>query len=246
MAVKDAYLAGVLAHVPETERGKAEAAIQALEEGGLRQADYSRLAAEAKAAQDRFDALYASNLDWLETRKAGLEELDTLRGEVTELRKRPATADLPKDVLTAKDLDTRIGTLEREALGAITEFNTLSLQHYQQFGEVLDLNKLMADKRVQQIGLRGVYQDLYKEPIKAKADAAQAARDEAIREEGRKAERERIAGAQHPYPVSGNEPSALDAIEAARGGKQVAVSTVDDMAAAYHRLSETRAGTAAR
>src|SRR3954465_11424273 len=121
MAVKDTFLAGVLAHVPETERGKAEAAIQALEEAGLRQSDYSRLAAEATAAKDRFEGLYASNLEWLETRKAGLEELDTLRGEVTELKKRPAVGEVPKDMITAKDLDTRIGTLEREALGAITE-----------------------------------------------------------------------------------------------------------------------------
>lgn len=246
MAIKDTFLAGVLAHVPEGDRGKVEAAIQALEEGGLRQSDYSRLAAEAKATQDRFEGLYSSNLEWLETRKAGLEELDGLRLKVTELEKRPAVgADLPKDLLTQKQLDERIGVLEREALGAMTEFNTLALQHYQQFGEVLDLNRLMADPRAQKIGLRGVYQDLFKEPIKAKADAAQATRDEAIREEGRVAERARLASSTHPYPVSGNEPSALDAIEAARGGKQVTAVTVDDMAAAYAKLGDTRAGAGA-
>jgi hypothetical protein len=247
MALKSAYLTGILAHVPEAERGKAETELQALEDGGLRQNDYSRLAAEAKAEKDRFDQLYQSNLAWLEERKEGLQELDTLRAKVADLEKRPATGavELPKDVITEKVLGDRIDVLERQALGAITEFNTLSLQHYQNFGEVLDLNRLMSDKRVQQIGLRGVYQDLYKDQIKAKTDAAQAARDEAIREEGRKAERERLAGAQHPYPVSGNEPSALDAIEAARGGKQVTVTSVDDMAANYSRLSSERAGAGA-
>lgn len=245
MPVKDQFLAGVLAHVPEADRGKAEAALVALEEGGLRQADYSRLAAEARAAQERFDALYQQNTEWFEARRADLAELDTLRAKVADTTKveKPLVADLPKDVITKKELETILDQTERGAVGFIAEANSLSMQHFKEFGEILNITDLLADKRVQQIGLKGVYQDKFKDQITAKAAAAQAAHDATIREEGAKAERERLASTQHPYPVVGNEPSALDAIEAARSGKSPEVKSIDAIAAEYARLSAARTGS---
>lgn len=245
MAVKDAYLAGVLALLPEAERGKAETRLTELEEGELRQKDYSTKVAEARAAQERFDKLYGENTTWFEERRADLAELDTLRAKVAELAANPKAADLPKDLVTKKDLDLFTDTLERGAVGFIAQANVLALEHYKAFGEVLDITDLMADKRIQQIGLKGVYADKFAPQLKAKVDAAQTARDAAIREEGAKLERERLASAQHPYPVVGNEPSALDAIEAARTGKQPEVKSVDAMASEYARLSGVRAGVGA-
>lgn len=245
MPVKDAFLAGVLAHVPEADRGKAEAALQALEEGGLRQSDYSKLAQEAREAKERFDALYGSNTEWFEEKKAALAETDALRLKVTELEKRPLEgkpADLPADLIRKADLEKILGETERGAVGFIAESNMLSMQHFQQFGELLNINDLLADKRVQQIGLRGVYADKYKEPIAAKAAAAKAAEETKLREEGAAAERAKFANRQTPYPVMGNEPSALDALEAARAsGQAPVVKTVEDMAAEYARLTGVRA-----
>lgn len=77
MPVKDAFLAGILAHVPEADRSKADAALEALEKDGLRQADYSKLANEASEAKAKFDKLYEANTEWYESRKVDLAELDT-------------------------------------------------------------------------------------------------------------------------------------------------------------------------
>jgi hypothetical protein len=249
MALKSAFLTGILAHVPEADRGKAETELDALEKGSLRQSDYSKLADEAKTAQDRFDALYAANTEWFETRKAELAEVDTLRTRLAAAEKAPVVAstslEIPADVVRKADLDKMFETTERGAVAFIAEANILAVKHFKEFGDVLDITKLLADKRVQQIGLQGVYAEQFKEPIAAKAKAAEDARAESFREEGRMTERERIARTRQPYPVVGNEPSALDAIEASRTGEKPVVKSLDDMAAEYARLSGGRAGATA-
>lgn len=246
MALKSAYLTGILAHIPEGERGKAEAEFEALEKGGLRQSDYSKLADEAKAAQDRFDALYAANTEWFETRKAELSEVDALRTKVADLEKRPAvgTVDLPKDLITKKELIDTIAALERDAAGFIADSGLLSLQHFQQFGEVLNTRELLADKRVSTLGIQGVYAEKYKDQIAAKAKAVEDAKAETLRKEGYDKARAEFSN-RPPYPVVGNEPSALDAIEAARSGEKPAVKSLDEIAAEYARLGATRAGASA-
>jgi autotransporter translocation and assembly factor TamB len=114
------------------------------------------------------------------------------------------------------------------------------MEHYAQFGKVLDANLLLKDKRVQQLGIRGVYQDVFKEDLAAKAKAAEDAKIEVIRKEERDKIRAEMANAQAPYPVTGNEPSTLDALEAARAGTQVPVGkTVEQMAGEYVRLGTT-------
>jgi len=254
MPVKDPllvqYIAGVLAAVPEAERGKVEARLIELEEGGLRQADYSKLSAEAQKAKQQFDALYAQNMDWFETRKADLAELDTLRqkvaaGDPNPHPPNPTPTTIPADAITKKQLEDHLATMERGAVGFIAESNVLALKHYKDFGEVLNITELLADPRVQQIGLQGVYQAKFAEQIKTKADAAQAARDEALRKEGADKARAELAASRHPYPVVGNEPSSLDALEAAQAGQKPTVKSLDDIAAEYSRLSTSRMGASA-
>jgi len=255
MPVKDPllaqYIAGVLAAVPEADRGKVEARLIELEEGGLRQADYSKLSAEAQKAKQQFDALYAQNMDWFETRKADLAELDTLRQKVAAGDRTPTPTPtptpttVPADAITKKQLEDHLASMERGAVGFIAESNVLALKHYKDFGEVLNITELLADPRVQQIGLQGVYQAKFAEQIKTKADAAQAARDEALRKEGADKARAELAASRHPYPVVGNEPSSLDALEAAQAGQKPTVKSLDDIAAEYSRLSASRMGAPA-
>lgn len=245
MPVKDAFLAGVLAHVPEADRGKAEATLVALEEGGLRQADYSKLTAEAQNAKAKFDELYTKNTEWFQERQADLADLDALRVEHADLKTKVTTGGagdgrpLP-DAITKKQFDDTLAETERGAVSFIAEANGLTLKHFKEFGEVLDIADLLKDKRVQQIGLRGVYADTFKDQLKAKADAAEAARVDAIRKDERTKVLAEVAGSHHPYPVVGNESSSLDAIEAARAGQSPAVKTVEDMAREYARLSAAR------
>ena len=247
MALKSAFLSGILAHIPEADRGKAEAELAELEAGSLKQADYSRLSNEATAAKQKFDDLYTKNTEWFAEKQAALVERDQLALKVTELEKRPThgtVAEIPADVIRKGDLDKRFQEMEQGAVSVIALIPQLTLRHFTQFNEVLDTSKLLADPRVQQIGILGVYNDLYKDQIKAKADAAQAAHDEQLRQEGATRARAEWAGSRHPYPVVGNEPSALDEIEAARAGKAPVPRTADEMAHEYLRLSEKRVSAA--
>ncbi len=74
--------------------------------------------------------------------------------------------------------------------------------------------------------------------------AADDAKADALRKEGYDKARTELASRTHPYPVVGNEPSALDAIEAAvrSGDGKVSVKSLDDIAAEYARLGASRLG----
>jgi hypothetical protein len=243
MPVKDPFLAGVLATIPEGERAKAEARLIELEEGGLRQADYSRLSAEAQAAKRAADDLLAQNQAWFTEREAALKEVDTLRARVSN----PTTVTEvkpPEGMVTVKDFTDRLVRMEQEAVGYIAESQMLTLKHFKEFGEVLNVNELVTDPRAQKIGIQGVYAEKYKEQIAAKAKAADDARAEAFRVEGEKRAIERMAAQRGPgYPVTGNEPSSLDALEAARAaGTKVTEVSIDQMSAELARLSAARLG----
>lgn len=253
MPLKSPFLTGVLSHVPEGERGKAETELIALEEGSLRQADYSKLSSEARTTKENFEALHAKNLDWFEANKAALDEAAGLRTKVTELEAKVGTA-APGTTsgLTKEDLDKHVNAAlaetERGAVSFITESNKLGMEHFKTFGDVLDLAPLLADKRIQQIGLRAVYNEVYKPQLTEKSNVAIKAREDALREEGRQAERTALAGKTHPYPVVGNEHSSLDAIEAARAagdGKVAVGKSADELASEYVRLQGQRTGAPA-
>lgn len=258
---KDPKLAGseflreTLALLPAEKRAPLEAlladadaaaALTKIGEGALRQSDYDRQMDTARTAQTRADALYESNTAWFTEHKAALTELDSLRTrlaavEVPDPNAVPAAAKLPDNVLTREQFNGEIDKLERGAVGFMDELTDLKFQHYRDFNEVLDTRTLLADKRVQQIGLKGVYQETYKEKLTAKSTAAQTARDEAIRKDAVLAYQREQAGSHAPYPVRGNEPSTLDGLEAA-AGKPVVGKSADEMVSEYARLGAARAG----
>lgn len=86
-----------------------------------------------------------------------------------------------------------------------------------------------------------MYAETFKDQLATKLKATEDAKADAFRKEGYDKARTEYAS-RPPYPVIGNEPSALDAIEAARSGQQPAVKTVDDFAAEYARLQGVRVG----
>jgi hypothetical protein len=149
----------------------------------------------------------------------------------------------PTKVVTPESLAQTIAETERGAVAFFTDLNALSLQHFQQFGEILDTTKLITDKRVQQIGLRGVYAEVHKAQLDDRAAKQAKAAEDTIRAD----ERTKVLAAQasqhHPYPVRGNEPSSLDGIEAQRTGQAPTTKSVDDLVNEYARLSASRVGS---
>jgi len=94
---------------------------------------------------------------------------------------------------------------------------------------------------VQQIGIVGVYREVHKPQLDARAAKLAADAEEKIRADERQKMAVSQASQHHPYPVRGNEPSTLDRFE--RTSDQAPkVATVDDMANEYARLSAVRSG----
>jgi hypothetical protein len=193
------------------------------------------------------DGLYESNKAWFEQKQAELQELDQLRTRLAATTTATTTTTTPvvdpSKVVTPESLAQTIAETERGAVAFFTDLNALSLQHFQQFGEILDTTKLITDKRVQQIGLRGVYAEVHKAQLDDRAAKQAKAAEDTIRAD----ERTKVLAAQasqhHPYPVRGNEPSSLDGIEAQRTGQAPTTKSVDDLVTEYARLSASRVGS---
>lgn len=219
----------------------------------LRQDDYSRsmneLGTQRQTLQTKeaeAQALYDSNRLWFEQKQADLAELDRLRQGIVKPANGAPDPAKPADpnYLTKEAFTSALAETERGAVAFFNDLNTLSLQHYQQFGEILDTNRLLTDKRVQQLGLRGVYADLHKPQLDERAARIRQEAEDKIRLDERTKVLASQASQHHPYPIRGNEPSTLDALEAARtAGHPFQAKTVDEMAQEYARLSASRATT---
>jgi hypothetical protein len=227
-----------------------EAGLVTLGNNVLRQDEFSRSMNELGSKKAEADGLYQSNKDWFDQKQKDLEELDALRKQVaagtgnghgTTGTGTTGTTTPPVGI-TKEELDRTLALTEQGAVAFFTDLNSLSLQHFQQFGEVLDTTKLITDKRVQQIGLRGVYADQHKEQLDARAQKSRQDAEDKIRLDERQKVLAAQASSQHPYPIRGNEPGTLDALEAARTGSTPQPKSVDDLVNEYARLNAGRAG----
>src|SRR5688572_17814965 len=203
------FLEQVLAHVPDDQRDAARAALlaskEALQEVGngvLRQSDYSR---NMNAVSE-----YKSQLDtWFEENKALITRAATTPAS-------PAVtppAEPNANFLTRDDMVKELQTREQAAIAAIVTTNELGARHYAAFQEPLDIRGLMADPDISKLGLQGVYDKVHGSRHAERAKQAEQARIDKLVNEKLAEERKRFTA--HPYPVTGRESSALDAIEAA-------------------------------
>lgn len=132
---------------------------EVLGEHGLLRDDYSRLADEAKAQNDRSIAMYNDNLKWREDNAVafsrGTEALTTLErmkaagvdlsvvgdGDGGESKKRT----IPPDVISKEDFAKAIRQTEVQGLTLMTTLSTLQGKHMKEFGgEPLDTGEVVA------------------------------------------------------------------------------------------------------
>lgn len=129
----------------------------------------------------------------------------------------PATAAFTLDDVKKEAAKLAEGIVAREMDGAAKYFDVilnLNTDHVKEFGEKLDIAALRAHPEVAQIGIMGVYEKIHGPKVREKREAAAKAATEAREAEIRADERRKVAKeSPGPYPVSGREPSVLDAIK---------------------------------
>lgn len=245
-----AFLDSVLAKLPENLRADAEKAFTAPEaadaltvigDGVLARADYSKkmddLASKEAVVLEDFER----NQTWFEQNKERLGKVETLEATIARLQgqkppedKKPDPPTAPDGYVTRDDLLKIINEREQGFAGFSGLTNTLSVKHYADFHEVLDMNAVIAHATKKRLPLLDGYKDLYAEQIKAKADAEEKARIDKLVEERLTEEKKKLS---QPFPLRNQQPSVLDVIEQKGDPSQY---TADAAAAEYERLQAAR------
>lgn len=150
--------------------------------------------------------------------------------------------ELPAGALTEEQLQAAITEERGNFLGFQRDQNRLMREHFEKFKEILNIEPLLTNPRVREIGLAGVYQETYKDQLKKVEDDAIAANEARIRADER--QKVQASNTQIPYPsVTGsNAGSPLDALKPpVEGGGPV----VDAAVTEYNRLQAVRNGAPA-
>lgn len=143
--------------------------------------------------------------------------------------------------VTEEALRDKMQELTNNLLGYDSDKSDLTTRHFNAFKELLDVGPLLRHPKIRDIGLRGVYDEVYKEKLAAHATAVDKAKEDAIRADERA---KTLASAQAmPYvsPTGVSSGSPLDALKPA----DAAGPLVDQAVTEYNRLQTARVGSAA-
>lgn len=261
------FLAGVLQRLSPEDRQKGEeliaqmkalgggAVVTAVGDGVLAQSEFSsqmdRLNADraaVEAAQAELEAVrvqqqetYRQQTEWWQGNQANLQELERLRkAGMSNGNGHAQPAAVPKGVVTEEQLEAFRRDLTGAFLGFDQDKSALQREHFQMFGEIPDLSPLLQHPQIRDVGLKGVYQQVFKDRLDAHAKAEEKKREDAIRADERRKLLE--SQATMPYPMAGEAAfeagSPLDAL--------TKTDQVADAASAHYRqiLSERAAGRA--
>ncbi len=249
--------------------GTAETAAEYVASHVLRQEDYSRSMNEGAEAttkkQGELDALVASlqgergRLDeWWKVNEPVLKEAKLLKDAgkwpgsptptpvptvVDPLKPAPTPTPVLVDAnrpLTQADLDARLKQFGEEALPIMSMIPKLSLEHFKTFEEVLDVDTLTKHPKLPELGLMGVYQEVYKEKLDKIVADAETAKIDAAKDEGRKEAREEILKSSGPpYAFMGQTPTApIDLLAQPADVQKAAIDAADPAALAQQYMQK--------
>lgn len=203
------------ANLPEDQKAILQSALsntivaKRLEEGTLRQSDYSRLTAEAQTVKTQAKAYYDELVAW----KA--QEAQRLEAERVALANpNPNPSDSTIDYLSKADFNVELQKLQEGAIGYLSTINNTSINHFKEFGETLDTNAVL--KKAKEDGTNYViaYERLVQPRREEKTKAEFEAR---ITRERKEAVAEALANASLPTAqtntMNGGIPHVLDAIK---------------------------------
>lgn len=233
------YLKQVLALIPEAQRTavqealSADASVEALgspfveaeSAAEVRIAEATKVKNETLAYKQNLDKWYADTQGTFGKQQAELEA--KLKAAAANPNPDPeGTPKLPANLVTKEDLTKQVADMiaasERGGMGAIAYFATLGVNHFQKFGEALDVNQLVANATQAGKTVPAYYQEMIA-PRLAEMDKKSALEQEA---KIRKDEREKVQAElrkqdghrAYPLPGSGTEdPSTLGGLTKSNG-----------------------------
>lgn len=244
-----AFAAGVLQHLPDALRTQMESFLESpdatgfltdMGNGALRQSDYSRHLNEVQAQRGALDKWHKELTQWVND-----QGNDAPIAPVATPATQPATPATTAG-LTREDFQDAVAAEfgRRETFYATFTADAVRLaqQHYQMFGETLDINQILQHPRLGELRMDGAYQDLFKDQLaarNAKIEAEKLQKLEAeIRAKVVSELRQNPAGGGLPYPV-GSAPSPLDHLTPQ--GQTPQAFDPNAVAAAYEQLVASKA-----
>lgn len=210
----------------------AQEALDLVGSGTMLQADYSRMANEVKVGEEKNKTWKTQLDDWWNAKNAELNKL-TVDNALLREGRTPAGEGEPEPAAAAaaaaaalrtpavdltgyvkkedveRTINERVTAASQQVVPLVTVLNKLSMQHYKDFGEILDTDALVAHARATQTPLdKGAYESFAKDKLDEKAKKKHDEEIAAARKAG--AEEARAAIQTTPYPIgSPNEPTTL-------------------------------------
>lgn len=250
-------LAGVFEALPEDLRTQAKTvfeseqaakAVDVLGAGALRHDDYSRQADKARQTQEAAEARQAELEAWFAPRKAVLTKYDELVEAGTikpgdPLPLQTPSADITKPNGSTPDLSKVVTqddfrAAQGDVLGLFAVVTPMVARHLHEFNEVLDVESLLKHPKVHQVGLKAVYEEVYRDRYQKKTEEAEQARVAKLRTEIEADVRKQYANTNFPYPVRPSG-SPLDGLEA-KQAKDGSGASLDMAVTEYERLVAAR------
>lgn len=197
----DKYLAEITAGLPEETSSAVRSTLSGnqvivdrLADSVLRNSDYGRLTAEAKKREEAADAFYQTLVQTdAENRKKFAElndkvgsataQLEKYRTEFGDLGGAPAidtSKFVTKDELASEAARVQSGWVDFSA-----DLAQLGIEHYKEFGEVLDTKGLLAETAKQKRDLKSVHDDLVFAQRSARQEEALKAKIKEAYDKGR-------------------------------------------------------------
>lgn len=218
----------MLTALPEELRGsvsealskpEAQKAVEVLGQHAKRQSEFSRAMDEARDLEAKTKAWHAELAEWYQQSKDLVEEGKRARdlaargGRGTPDPARVPEDEMPKDVLTREEFNKLLTERERGYVDVMAITSSLATRHLKEFGEPLDVHALLAHPKIQELGLEGAYRDKFATQYAEKQQTAEKERIDKIVNE-RLAEERRKHTSRPPYPISADDVSPLDVLEA--------------------------------
>jgi hypothetical protein len=246
MPLNSAFLTDLLSRIPAESRAAVQAALEDpgaadavtfANNAAMRHSEYSRLHAQVQQTHREQTEWYEANKPALEAGRAVLEGRTPPAEPIATPAAKPF--ELPPDLVRKDDVLKLINEREQGAVNYFALVNTLSLNHLQQFGKVLDTAALQAYAIQHQQDLPTAYNAMFAEDLAAKAKAAEDARVESLVNERLTAERAKQIA--NPYPVAGTrEAQPLDVLAKPVADRDLSQFSVEAAAAEYSQLAAQR------